>query len=137
MSRMLLRDADQMSMACSLELRVPFLDLDLAESVLGLPAGVKRGFGRQKGLLIEAFKDLLPRQVFDRPKMGFALPMDEWMRGPLKGFVDEGLTQLAEADCMERSFIDSARARFEGRRLHWTRFWALVVLGHYLARPTA
>jgi len=135
MARMLLRDADQMSMACSLELRVPFLDLDLAEFALGLPARVKTGHGRQKGLLIEAFKDLLPRQVYDRPKMGFALPMDEWMRGPLKGFVDDGLKRLAEAGCLECAFIDSVRARFGARRVHWTRFWGLVVLGHYLARP--
>lgn len=134
MSRMLLRDADQMSMACSLELRIPFLDLDLAEFALGLPARVKTGYGRQKGLLIEAFKDLLPRQVYDRPKMGFALPMDEWMRGPLRGFVEDGLRRLAEEGCLKPAFIDSARARFEARRLHWTRLWALVVLGRYLAR---
>lgn len=134
MSRMLLRDADQMSMASSVELRVPFLDVDLVELVLGLPAKIKRGYGRPKGLLIEAFKDLLPRNVYDRPKMGFSLPMAEWIRGPLREFVAQGLEGLAEARCLEGRFVDSTRARFESGRLHWTRYWGLVVLGHYLSR---
>src|SRR3954462_75615 len=90
MRRMLLRDADQMSMAVSLELRVPFLDHELVEYVLGLPASVKKKYRGVKGLLVEACRDLLPTAVYDRPKSGFVLPMKEWMTGPLASFVEEG-----------------------------------------------
>ncbi len=60
MRHMLLRDADQMSMAVSLEMRVPFLDHELVEYVLGLPAAVKKRYRGVKGLLVEACRDLLP-----------------------------------------------------------------------------
>src|SRR4029077_12902919 len=68
MRRMLLRDADQMSMAVSLAMRVPFLDHQLVEYVLGLPAAVKKSYRGVKGLLVEACRDLLPVSVYDRPK---------------------------------------------------------------------
>src|SRR5260221_92332 len=75
MLHMVLRDSDQMSMAASLELRVPFLDHELVEFVLSLSARQKRnGKKRVKGLLVEACLDLLPSAVYDRPKMGFTLP---------------------------------------------------------------
>src|SRR5262249_24613806 len=64
MREMLLRDSDQMSMAVSLELRVPFLDHQLVEYSLGLPAVEKLRWGRSKGLLIEAARDLLPTAVY-------------------------------------------------------------------------
>ncbi|MGH8164003.1 MAG: asparagine synthase (glutamine-hydrolyzing), partial [Rhodanobacteraceae bacterium] len=79
MRRMLLRDSDQMSMAVSLELRVPFLDHELVEYSLGLPAAEKRRYPGVKGLLVEACRDLLPPAVYQRPKRGFALPMQKWM----------------------------------------------------------
>src|SRR5204863_1546646 len=91
MRRMLLRDADQMSMAVSLEMRVPFLDHELVEYVLGLPAEIKRRYPGVKGLLVEACRDLLPPSVYDRPKAGFVLPMQQWMHGPLGSFVEDGL----------------------------------------------
>ena len=64
MRRMLLRDSDQMSMAVSLELRVPFLDHELVEYSLGLPAAEKRRYRGTKGLLVEACRDLLPPSVY-------------------------------------------------------------------------
>ena len=94
MRQMLLRDSDQMSMAVSLELRVPFLDSELIEYVLSLPQREKTRYGGVKGLLVEACRDLLPEQVYNRPKMGFALPMDAWMRGPLKQFKLDGLAEV-------------------------------------------
>ncbi len=87
MRRMLLHDSDQMSMAVSLELRVPFLDHELVEYSLGLPAAEKRRYRGTKGLLVEACRDLLPPSVYERPKRGFTLPMQQWMAGPLAGFV--------------------------------------------------
>jgi asparagine synthase (glutamine-hydrolysing) len=126
---MLLRDSDQMSMAVSLELRVPFFDHRLVEFALGLPQRFKRGLP-PKRLLIEAFVEDLPREVWDRPRQGFVLPMDDWMRGPLRAFAMEGLEAVKEL--LAPQWVDGVRTRFEERRLHWTRLWQLVVLGHYM-----
>jgi asparagine synthase (glutamine-hydrolysing) len=134
MCRMLLRDADQMSMAVSLEMRVPFLDHPLVEYVLGLPAAVKKRYRGVKGLLVEACRDLLPPSVYDRPKAGFVLPMKQWMRGPLASFVDEGLRETTERRLLPEPFVNELRANFQSDRLHWTRLWAVVVLGHYAKR---
>jgi asparagine synthase (glutamine-hydrolysing) len=134
MRRMLLRDADQMSMAVSLELRVPFLDHELVEYVLGLPAAEKTRYPGAKGLLVEACRDLLPPSVYQRPKSGFALPMRNWMLGPLAGFVTEGLREILSRQFLPRAFVDDLLAKFRTGRLHWTRLWSIVVLGHFIKR---
>ena len=132
MRRMLLRDSDQMSMAVSLELRVPFLDHELVEYSLGLSAAEKQRYGGGKGLLVEACRDLLPAAVYQRPKMGFALPMQTWMTGPLAAFVDDGLREVMSRKLLPEKFVAEARARFTAGRLHWTRLWSMVVLGHFV-----
>lgn len=134
MRRMLLRDADQMSMAVSLEMRVPFLDHELVEYVLGLPAAVKKRYPGVKGLLVEACRDLLPPSVYERPKAGFVLPMKPWMLGPLASFVDEGLRETTTRNLLPQTFVNEMRAAFQRGRLHWTRLWSIVVLGHYAKR---
>jgi asparagine synthase (glutamine-hydrolysing) len=134
MRRMLLRDSDQMSMAVSLELRVPFLDHDLVEYVLGLPGAVKRQGSRPKGLLIEACRDLLPPSVYDRPKRGFTLPMEHWMVGPLAAFVEEGLRETITRDLLPERFVRGQEQAFRTGRTYWTRVWSISVLGHFAKR---
>ena len=134
MRQTLLRDSDQMSMAVSLELRVPFLDRDLIEYVLNLPELEKTRYRITKGLLVEACRDLLPEQVYHRKKMGFALPMDAWMRGPLREFKLEGLDEVERLKILAPGAVDWIRLEFEDRRIHWTRLWSLVILGHYLKK---
>jgi asparagine synthase (glutamine-hydrolysing) len=134
MRRMLLRDADQMSMAVSLEMRVPFLDHELVEYVLGLPVEIKKRYPGVKGLLVEACRDLLPPSVYNRPKAGFVLPMKQWMRGPLGSFVEEGLRETAARQLLPEAFVNQLRDAFRRDRLHWTRLWSVVVLGHYAKR---
>jgi len=82
MRRMLLRDADQMSMAVSLELRVRSSTTNWSNMFLGLPAKSEATLPGVKGLLVEACRDLLPPSVYERPKAGFVLPMKPWMLGP-------------------------------------------------------
>lgn len=137
MGQTLLRDSDQMSMAVSLELRVPFLDEDLIEYVLSLPAHEKTRYRITKGLLVEACRDLLPEQVYRRKKMGFALPMDAWMRGPLKEFKIEGLDEVKRLGLLAPGAVEWIRAEFEDGKIHWTRIWSLVILGHYLKKAGA
>ena len=134
MRRMLLRDADQMSMAVSLEMRVPFLDHELVEYVLGLPAAVKKRYPGVKGLLVEACRDLLPPSVYERPKAGFVLPMKLWMKRPLASFVDEGLRETVARNLLPQTFADEMSEAFRRDTLHWTRLWSIVVLGHYAKR---
>jgi asparagine synthase (glutamine-hydrolysing) len=134
MRRMLLRDADQMSMAVSLELRVPFLDHELVEYVLGLPEAAKKRFPGPKGLLVEACRDLLPPSVYRRPKAGFVLPMKIWMLGPLASFVEEGLRETVSRRLLPEAFVNEISGAFQRGRLHWTRVWSIVVLGHFAKR---
>jgi asparagine synthase (glutamine-hydrolysing) len=134
MRRMLLRDADQMSMAVSLEMRVPFLDHELVEYVLGLPVEAKKRYSGVKGLLVEAFRDLLPASVYDRPKSGFVLPMKQWMSGPLAAFVEEGVRETVARQLLPEHFTNEMRKAFQKERLHWSRLWSIVVLGHYARR---
>ena len=131
MRRMLLRDSDQMSMAVSLELRVPFLDHELVEYSLGLPAAEKRRYRGTKGLLVEACRDLLPSAVYQRPKRGFSLPMQEWMDGPLAPFVEEGLREVVGRGLLPEEFVAASGQQ------HWTRRWSIVVLGHFVRRTMA
>lgn len=137
MRHMLLRDADQMSMAVSLEMRVPFLDHELVEYVLGLPATVKKRYPGVKGLLVEACRDLLPPSVYDRPKSGFILPMKQWMRGPLESFVRRGLRETLDRQLLPETFVNDLSEAFRSDRLHWTRLWSVAVLGHYAKRHEA
>jgi asparagine synthase (glutamine-hydrolysing) len=134
MRRMLLRDADQMSMAVSLEMRVPFLDHELVEYVLGLPAAVKKRYRGVKGLLVESCRDLLPASVYDRPKTGFVLPMKQWMFGPLASFVSEGLDETVSRDLLPAAFVDEVKEAFQRDRVHWTRPWSIAVFGHFAKR---
>jgi asparagine synthase (glutamine-hydrolysing) len=134
MRRMLLRDADQMSMAVSLEMRVPFLDHELVEYVLGLPAAVKKRYRGVKGLLVEACCDLLPPSVYERPKAGFVLPMKHWMSGPLAPFVEDGLRETIDRRMLPEVFVNEMRESFRRERLHWSRLWSITVLGHFAKR---
>lgn len=128
---MLLRDSDQMSMAVGLEIRVPFLDHQLVEAVLAIPKRYKQGKG-VKPLLVEAFRNELPAYVYDRPKQGFSLPMDSWIRGPLASFTEEGIRAATEFLGMSAP-IDSWQ-EFKQKKLHWTRLWSWCVLGHWTSR---
>ena len=132
---MLLRDSDQMSMAVSLELRMPFLDHELVEYSLGLPAAEKRRYGGTKGLLVEACRDLLPPAVYERPKVGFALPMRKWMRGSTRA-VRRGRVwaKSSGAGCCPRILWRTPGADSAQVVSHWARLWSMVVLGHFVRR---
>src|SRR6185503_4233241 len=85
MTNTLLRDTDAMSMAHSLEVRVPFVDVKVVDYVLSLPGEWKIAGPRgPKPLLADAVSDLLPREFMARPKMGFTLPFERWMQGNLR-----------------------------------------------------
>jgi len=125
MHNQLLRDTDVMSMAHSLEVRVPFLDHPLVEFAVGL-SGRFRGNGHPpKWLLRKALGDLVPPET-GRTKRGFTFPLGRWLGGPLRPRVEEALHDGAgvfrpEAAARLLAQVDRGRA-------HWSRLWALVVL---------
>lgn len=133
MQNVLLRDTDQMSMAHALEVRVPFLDYTLVEYVLGLPDKIKYA-DTPKRLLVESLGDLLPPEIVNRPKMGFTLPWEHWMKNELRGFCDEQLAVLKTNSFFSSEGISSHWQRFLAGDKHvtWSRVWHLVVLGHWM-----
>jgi asparagine synthase (glutamine-hydrolysing) len=85
----LLMKQDQMSMAASIESRVPFLDHPLVEWTARLPERLKLRGGTTKYILREAMRDVLPPEILTRGKMGFPVPIGSWLRGPFRAIVDE------------------------------------------------
>ncbi len=138
MHDVLLRDTDQMSMAHALEVRVPLLDHELVDLVTSLPDACKVSNGTPKRLLVEALGPMLPDAVVHRPKQGFTLPFDPWMRGPLRSFCEARLGDrgLAGRDLLSGSAVAELWASFigGGRNVSWSRVWVLVVLEDWLAR---
>jgi asparagine synthase (glutamine-hydrolysing) len=124
----LLRDTDAMSMANSLEVRVPYLDDHLVESMLRLPSRFRAR--KSKALLVASARDLLPQEVLDRKKHGFLLPLRTWMLGDLRSEVASTLTDPPDAiqSLVDPRQIKEVWARFSSDGRNWLRPWALYAL---------
>ncbi|NOQ73151.1 MAG: asparagine synthase (glutamine-hydrolyzing) [Crocinitomix sp.] len=133
MQNVLLRDADQMSMANGLELRVPFLDHELVSYVLGIRDEIKKPITAKK-LLVDSFKHLIPEEVYNRKKMGFVLPYETWMKAELKSFCEERLNELKKIPYFRENGIDNYWKQFlnNNKRVTWSRIWPLVSLGDWV-----
>lgn len=122
---------DRMSMAQSLEIRVPFVDQRLAEVAAGIPLAWHLKGRTTKGLLREAMAPELPRDVVGRPKLGLNLPIALWMRGDLRPWLEELLSPGA---IEERGLFRPEPVRrlmkehFAGKRDHSLVLWSLAVL---------
>jgi len=127
----MLTKVDLMSMAHALEVRSPFLDHRLADRVFPMPAEWKlKGF-RKKHLLIEAFRDQLPKSLHNRPKKGFEVPVGLWLRGPLNSMARD----LIENDRLffgpllsREGALKTLSDHSTGRADHNFHLWALVSL---------
>jgi asparagine synthase (glutamine-hydrolysing) len=127
----LLRDADVMGMAHALEIREPFLDDRLIEHTMTLPGAMKLARGMNKPLLARAVPEL-PTATSRRPKMGFTLPLEAWLRGPLRGWVsDTLLREGAPRGPLDRPAVRQAWRAFESRRLSSSRIWTLIALDRW------
>ena len=120
----LLRDIDVFGMAHGLEVRVPFLDHRLAEMVVALPEEYLTPAGVNKPLLAAAVRDLYPPGVAGEPKKGFTFPFEHWMRQAW-----HEIRLHTEHPEPIRADVGGAVVRaFRGKRLHWSRAWAVAVL---------
>jgi asparagine synthase (glutamine-hydrolysing) len=128
----LLRDTDAASMEASLEVRVPLLDHEVVEALFALEPRRRFGPLRSKALLVELALADLPREIFDRPKQGFELPLERWCRRGLRHLVAETLTDRQRAESVGihpealRRLLDAYDAGAPG--VYWTRIWAMFVL---------
>jgi asparagine synthase (glutamine-hydrolysing) len=132
MRNTLLRDSDFMSMAHGLELRVPFLDRALVEACFSIPGDKKLAGDSPKSLLLASLGVELPREIVHRPKRGFTLPFERWLRGEMRPVVEDA---LLHSDWNKSSIsADAACAvwnRFLVGETSWSRPWSLFVLARW------
>lgn len=127
----LLTKSDISTMACSLESRAPLLDFELVEWAARLPAAFKMRGARRKRVLSDALAHRLPPELFDRPKMGFAVPVGAWLRGELRELVED---TLLGPSCLQRGYLDGRavadllRDHRDGRADHGGALWTLLML---------
>ncbi len=128
----MLTKVDLMSMANSLEIRVPFLDHELVEFAFQLPADSKVNSRLRKRILQDSFRDLLPAKLYNRPKKGFEIPLLKWLRTDLRHLIDQDLLDDKFVD--DQGIFKSQEIRGLKAKLFSSnpgdshaRIWALIV----------
>jgi len=129
MRNTLLRDSDFMSMAHGLELRVPFLDRALVEACFRIPGDKKLQGDRPKSLLLANLGVELPSEIVNRPKRGFTLPFERWLRGEMRPVVEDALLNSGwDQTSISASAVREVWNRFLTGETSWSRPWSLFVL---------
>jgi asparagine synthase (glutamine-hydrolysing) len=116
MQNQLLKDTDSMSMSHGLEVRIPFLDQQLIELVLSIHPSAKFDHALPKKLLIDSFKDTLPEPIWNREKMGFTFPFQEWMKR---------FERISDPSQYKNETAKELMLQFQSGGLHWSNAFAL------------
>lgn len=128
---------DRASMAYSLEVRAPLLDHRVVEFARSLPTSFKYQRGNQKRILKDILYDYLPKTIFNRPKMGFAIPLELWFRAQLKAYVmdtlsDKNLKNIPGIHVGNTKKL--IKEHMEGKANRFTMLWTLIVLHNWLEK---
>ena len=126
---------DRASMAHSLEVREPLMDHPLVEWLASLPSSLKLRGQEAKILLKRTMQPYLPAEILYRPKMGFAVPLAQWFRGPLRGRVRASLlgSRLADTGYFNFSYLEHLVAGHDcGARDYSSPIWALLMFEAFL-----
>jgi asparagine synthase (glutamine-hydrolysing) len=116
---------DIASMANGLEVRCPFLDRDVVDLALRMPTELRKG----KAIVRRAFRDLVPPSILHRGKMGFGVPLTEWLRGALRPMLEEAMASLGKRGLLDDAEIRRLTAEhLSGAADHRDRLWLLLVL---------
>lgn len=132
----ILAKVDRAAMACSLETRVPMLDQRVAQFAWSLPLDFKLRDGRTKWLLRELLYRHVPRELIERPKSGFAVPVDQWLRGPLRDWAESLLSESAlEHDGLLRAAPIRKRwaEHLAGGRNWYAELWHVLMFQAWMA----
>ena len=128
----MLTKVDLMSMANSLEVRVPFLDYEVVNFLFSLPSNYKIDGVMRKKILQDAFRDFLPPELYNRPKKGFEVPLLKWLRKEMKAIIKDDL--LSEKFIKEQGIFEYREIKKLKRKLFsfnpgdvHARIWGLVV----------
>ena len=127
---------DLMSMANSFEVRSPFLDVDVVNFLFSLPGDYKINKQIRKRILQDTFKDLLPPQLYNRPKKGFEVPLLKWFRKEMKSMImddllsrkrieEQGIFNYTEVNNLKRKLFSASPGDVHAR------IWALIVFQHW------
>jgi asparagine synthase (glutamine-hydrolysing) len=131
---------DRASMAHSLEVREPLMDHPLVEWLASLPSSLKVRGREGKVLLKKAMEPYLPREIMYRPKMGFAVPLAQWFRGPLRQRVRDAVLgpELAETGFFNEKYLRHlVDAHQSGARDYGASLWSLLMFQAFLANSHA
>jgi len=126
---------DRASMAVSLETRVPFLDHRVAELAARIPLRMKVGGGTGKHILRKLLHKEVPRELIERPKAGFGIPVRDWMRGPLRAWAEDLLdpSRMAEEGWFDPVIVQHRwQQHLSGRRNSTPALWALLMFQAWL-----
>ncbi len=128
---------DRLSMAHSVEVRTPFLDYRLMEYTASLPGRLKIKHGRVKHIFKEAMRGVIPDVILDRPKEGFVMPVNNWLLGKLRGYVEEILSKerLSIHGLLELAVVQELlEDHYTGRANNGPRIWNLVMFQKWWER---
>ena len=134
---LLLMRVDKMTMATSVEARVPYLDHKLVEFAMAIPSHLKYRDGETKYILKRALEGVIPQRVLGREKKGFGVPLDEWMRGRFGSFVWDGLfsSSLRRRNLFDYGFVKHLLTEHrEGRANYSFYLWTLLNLSLWYER---
>jgi len=133
----LLVKVDRATMRYGLEARCPILDYRVVEFALNLPFELKFGCGQLKYFLKQTLFNFVPEEFFQRPKQGFSIPLDRWLKGELKFILDDNLDAviLKKYELVNPDHIKNLRLRFDAGHNHlYNRLWAVAQLHQFMRK---